>query len=62
MENQSGMALKSHKITGIKDEQEFEYWWKEFGISKDELLKTVNAGGTSTEALEKYVKKMQLAG
>ena len=33
------------------------YWSDKFGISVDELLEAVKAGESSTEAVEKYVKK-----
>jgi hypothetical protein len=61
MENQSNMVLANQKIAGIQDEQDFKYWSEEFGISKDELQASVDAGGSLTEAVAEYVKKMDTA-
>ncbi len=42
------------------DDQALDYWSEEFGISREELEETVKAGGTSAEAVEKYVKRVKL--
>ena len=40
--------------------EELAYWSKEFGISDEELQKALKAGESSTEALEKYVRNLNL--
>jgi uncharacterized protein DUF3606 len=61
MENTSQTRRPDNKKIGADEENELDYWSNEFGISKDELLKVVKAGGTSAEAVEKYVKKVKFA-
>jgi hypothetical protein len=41
----------------IHEEHELDYWTKEFGVSKEELIKAVDAVGTSAEEVKKYLKK-----
>jgi len=41
----------------IHEEHELDYWTKEFGVSKEELIKAVDAVGTSAEEVRKYLKK-----
>ena len=60
MENTANIQ-QSEKAALAKENQELDYWQKEFGISKDELLETVNKGGTSSKAVEKFVKELQVA-
>ncbi|MDB4925368.1 DUF3606 domain-containing protein [Mucilaginibacter sp.] len=52
--------LPDNERPGTEEEFELDYWSNEFGISKDELVKAVKSGKTSTEAVEKYVKELQL--
>jgi hypothetical protein len=59
MKNQVQTKITDHKITTAED-QELDYWSNEFGISKDELKEAAKAGETSTEAVEKYVKRIPL--
>jgi hypothetical protein len=60
MERKMKDSLPNNKRSGIEEEFELDYWSNEFGISKDELLKAVKAGKTSTEAVEKYVQELEL--
>ncbi|HEY8782466.1 MAG TPA: DUF3606 domain-containing protein [Mucilaginibacter sp.] len=62
MENKSQIETPDNKRTGVEKDQELEldYWSNEFGISKDELMEVVKAGGTSAQAVEQYVKKISL--
>jgi hypothetical protein len=60
MERKIKNSLPNNKRPGTEEEYELDYWTKEFGISKDELKKAVKAGKTSTEAVEKYVQKLEL--
>jgi hypothetical protein len=56
METQShNQTTNSHQFH--PDTQELDYWFKEFGISKEEILDEVKKGGSSTEAVEKFVKR-----
>ncbi len=41
----------------IHEEHELNYWTKELGVSKEELIKAVDAVGTSAEEVKKYLKK-----
>jgi len=59
--DQQQTKVSVNKIPFAREDQELDYWSKEFGISSKELEETVNAGGTFTEAVEKYVKKIQFA-
>jgi len=59
MENQSQHQVQNNTQIRI-DEQEINYWFKEFGISKEEILDELKKGGTSTEAVEKFVKRTAL--
>jgi hypothetical protein len=61
MENQVQTNMPDSKIIIAEDDQVLDYWSKEFGISKEELTENVKAGRTSTEAVEKYVRKLQLS-
>ena len=59
MENQSQQQVQNNTQIHI-DEQDLNYWFKEFGISKEEILEEIKKGGTSTEAVEKFVQRMAL--
>lgn len=61
MENTLQIELPNHNGIIAGDDMGMDYWSKEFGISKDELMATVKAGGTSTEALEKYIKEINFS-
>jgi len=61
MENKSETTMPDNKIVGLEDDNDLDYWSNEFGISKDELTEAVKAGRTSTEAVEKYVQKIEFA-
>lgn len=41
--------------------EELAYWCKEFGISLEELEQALKAGESSTEALAKYVRNLELS-
>jgi hypothetical protein len=59
METQSQhQALNNNQFH--PDNQELDYWFKEFGITKEEILEEVKKGGSSTEAVEKFVKRTAL--
>ena len=59
MENQSQHQVQDKNIR--IDEQELNYWFKEFGISKEEILDEVKKGSsTATEAVENIVKRTAL--
>ncbi len=60
MERKIKDSLPNNKRPFTGEEFEMDYWTKEFGISQDELKKAVKAGKTSTEAVEKYVQKLEL--
>jgi hypothetical protein len=57
----SEIELPDNKMTGTELDQELEYWSKEFGISKDELIAAVKSGKTPAEAVEKYVQELEFA-
>jgi hypothetical protein len=59
MDNKLQMELPENKKPVATEDQELDYWSEEFGISREELEETVKAGGTSTEAVEKYVKRVK---
>ena len=61
MENQVQTIVPNRQFIIREDDQELDYWSKEFGISKEELTENVNAGGTSTQAVEKYVQRVQFS-
>ena len=58
MENQSQNQVQDNNIR--IDEQELNYWFKEFGISREQILDEVKNGATTTEAVEKIVKRTAL--
>ena len=60
MENLQQAQTADYQQISNEKEQELDYWSREFGISKDELTEAVKAGGSSTGAIEKYVKRVQL--
>lgn len=55
MENSSQLQEQQAQINSSDDEQEINYWSKEFGIAKEELLAVVKHGGTFAAAVEAYV-------
>jgi hypothetical protein len=60
MKHVSQTRIPEYKRPLIEQDREVDYWSKEFGITKNELADAVKAGLTSAEAVEKYVKKIQL--
>ena len=58
MENQSQNQVQDKNIR--IDEQELNYWFKEFGISREQILDEVKKGSTTTEAVENIVKRTAL--
>jgi hypothetical protein len=62
MENKPSIELPDNKRKSVaKEDQEFEHWSHEFGISKDELVTAVQSGKTPAEAVEKYVKEVNFS-
>jgi len=61
MENSHQIQLPANNTILVADDQELDYWFKEFGISKDELTEAVKSGLTSTAAVENYVRRVQFA-
>ena len=59
MENQAQIKVPENKALHFEKDHELKHWSKKFGISIDELLKAIQAGGTSTDAIEKYVKRLE---
>ena len=60
MENQAQTQVPADKFILTPDDYALDYWSNEFGISKEELTEAVKAGATSTEAVERYVQRIQL--
>jgi hypothetical protein len=60
MERYLKNRLTGNQQHGTAEEFELDYWSNEFGISKDALLEAVKSGKTSAEAVEKYVRELQL--
>jgi len=60
MENQTQTQLPTGRMIISQDDNALDYWSNEFGISKEELTDAVKAGVSSTEAVEKYVQRIQL--
>ena len=60
MKNVSQTRIPEYKRPLVEQDQEVDYWSKEFGISKDELKDAAKSGLTPTEAVAKYVKRIQL--
>ena len=60
MENQTQTQLPTGRMIIAQDDNALDYWSNEFGISKEELTDAVKAGVSSTEAVEKYVQRVQL--
>ena len=60
MENQTQTQLPTARMIIAQDDNALDYWSNEFGISKEELTDAVKAGVSSTEAVEKYVQRIQL--
>jgi hypothetical protein len=54
MENQT-----QNQVVNTSEEQDLNYWSKEFGIAKEELIAVLKQGGTFASAVENYVKKLQ---
>ena len=52
MENQAQIQVPENKTINFEKDQELNYWSKKFGISIDELLKAVQSGGTTTDAVK----------
>ena len=61
MENKPKTATPDNTKASVEEDSALDYWSNEFGISKAELIKVVKAGGSSTEAVEKYVRKIEFA-
>ncbi len=61
MEKISETEMPDSRRNRAGDDQELTYWSNEFGIGKDEIIAVVQQGGTITEAVEKYVKRMKFA-
>lgn len=45
----------------VEEDRELSYWSNKFGIAKDELREVIKRGGTFTEAIEKYLQRIQFA-
>jgi hypothetical protein len=54
MENQT-----QNQVVNTSEEQDINYWSKEFGIAKEELIAVLKQGGTFASAVENYVKNLQ---
>jgi hypothetical protein len=61
MENQLQNPEQQKNNNIADDDQSLNYWSKEFGIAKEELLEVVRRGGTFAAAVENYVKRMEIA-
>jgi Protein of unknown function (DUF3606) len=61
MENPNQFQEQQNNANLSDDEQEINYWSKEFGIAKEELLAVVKHGGTFAAAVEAYVMKLKFA-
>ena len=59
MENQVQEQLPVSSQNISADEQELNYWSKEFGIAKEEMISAFKHGGTIASAVENYVKTLQ---
>lgn len=58
MENPSQNQEQQSNLITSDDDLELNYWSKEFGIAKDELLAFVKHGGTFAAAVENYVQRL----
>jgi hypothetical protein len=61
MENLIQNQERQSNVKIASDEQELNYWSKEFGIAKEELLEFVKRGGTFAAAVENYVQRLKYA-
>jgi hypothetical protein len=61
MENPNQFQEHQNNANLSDDEQEINYWSKEFGIAKEELQAVVKHGGTFAAAVEAYVMKLKFA-
>jgi hypothetical protein len=61
MENLNHPQEQQSNVIIADDDLELNYWSKEFGIAKEELLAFVKHGGTFAAAVENYVKRLQFA-
>ena len=61
MENQLQNQEQQVHVNSFDDEQELNYWSKEFGIAREELLAVVKRGGTFAAAVEQYVQTLKFA-
>lgn len=61
MENLVQTQEQQSNVNVSADDQELNYWSKEFGIAKEELLEFVKRGGTFAAAVENYVKNLKYA-
>jgi hypothetical protein len=59
MENQVQQQLPVSNQNFSADEQELNYWSKEFGIAKEEMVAAFKHGETIASAIEHYVKTLQ---
>ncbi len=60
MENNTQIQEQQSNVS-TAEEQELNYWSKEFGIAKEELLAFVKHGGTFAKAVENYVQHLQFS-
>jgi hypothetical protein len=60
MEQQTQIQEQQSNVS-TADELELNYWSKEFGIAKEELLAFVKHGGTFAKAVENYVQHLQFS-
>lgn len=61
MENLIQNQEQQSNVNEINDDQELNYWSKEFGIAREELLEFVKRGGTFAAAVENYVQHLKYA-
>ncbi len=45
------------KRINVNEEHELQYWTKELGVTKNQLMEIVGRVGTSVEAVRKEIKK-----
>jgi hypothetical protein len=57
MEGKHQVNIPERKNIDIREDHELQHWSHRFGISKEELRKTIEEVGTVSKALEAYLRK-----
>jgi len=57
MDSKQNVGSPDRDRINVHENYEVEYWTKELGVSKEELIAAVKAVGTAADAVREHLKK-----